>query len=129
MNTPQDVKVQNLLIVEDDPILRRFYKQSLKGYCGQLTLVDTSEKALEELKNCFYEFLITDLKLDSRNGLDVVQFAVERCSTIKILVASGYATDEAYHKQLGGTPNVKGFLQKPFTIEDLHSKLDTILGS
>jgi CheY-like chemotaxis protein len=118
--------ISKLLVIEDDPVLKRFYQQALEGIYKDLTVVESSLEAMNLLRNGKFDFLITDLKLSEKDGLDIISCAVENCPDIKILVASGYVTDAKYHNEMIHIINIKGFLQKPFTIEVLLQKISSI---
>ncbi len=119
--------ISRLLVTEDDPVLKRFYQQALENICRELTVVDSPIEAINLLKSRNFDFLITDLKLTVKDGLDIISCAVENCPDIIILVASGYVTDSKYHDELIQVGNIKGFLQKPFTVEALHQKLEAMV--
>ena len=119
--------ISRLLVTEDDPVLKRFYLQALKPICEKLKVVDSSTEAIALLKSQSFDFLITDLKLSEKDGLDIISCALDNCPDIIILVASGYVNDSKYHDELIRIKNVKGYLQKPFTMDVLHQKIKTIL--
>ena len=119
--------ISKLLVTEDDPVLKRFYQQALENICEELTVVESPLEAIDLLESQNFDFLITDLKLTGKDGLDIISCAVEYCPDIIILVASGYVTDSKYHDELTNVGNIKGFLQKPFTVEILHQKLISIV--
>lgn len=119
--------ISKLLVTEDDPVLKRFYQQALENTCEELSVVESPLKAIELLESQNFDFLITDLKLTGKDGLDIISCAVENNPNIIILVASGYVTDSKYHDELSNVGNIKGFLQKPFTVEILHQKLESII--
>ena len=127
MADPIQPFISSMLVTEDDPVLKRFYQQALEDACKELNVVDSPEEALELLKSRKFDFLVTDLKLSEKNGLDIINCAVQQCPEITILVASGYVSDTQYQGELKQYSNIKGFLQKPFTIEDLYHKLEAII--
>jgi two-component system capsular synthesis sensor histidine kinase RcsC len=119
--------VTSMLVTEDDPVLKRFYEQALENICENLTVVDSPHEAMNMLKVHQFEFLITDLKLSEKNGLDIITYAVQHCPKIIVLVASGYVSDTQYQAELQKVPNIKGFLQKPFTLDDLTRKIASMV--
>lgn len=118
--------ISSLLVTEDDLVLRRFYRQALGDICQKLAVVDNPETAAEILRGGEFEFLITDLKMGGRSGLEIIEIAVAYRAGIAILVASGYVDDEKYSGRLETIPNVRGVLQKPFTADQLYEKLAAI---
>jgi DNA-binding NtrC family response regulator len=127
MQKPDNHLISKMLVTEDDPVLKRFYQQALENICKELSVVESPVEAMRLLKSKKFDFLITDLKLTGKDGLDIISCAVENCPEIIILVASGYVTDSKYHDELVHVGNIKGFLQKPFTVEILHQKLESIV--
>lgn len=125
MNTHPPIEGR-LLVTEDDPILMRFYQYALKGVCTEVRVMDDPDKALEELLEASFDFIITDLKLGGKNGLDIISKAVLKNPDVRVLVASGYVGDSKYREELECYPQIKGFLQKPFTVDEL---LRTVRGA
>ncbi len=119
---------KKLIVTEDDKVLQRFYSQALADLCQELNVVESPQKAVEAMHNGACDFLITDLKLNETNGLEVVEKAISKNANIKILVASGYVTDQEYHDKMQNIPQIKGYLQKPFTLEELIQKIKSIAG-
>jgi|GEM_PF-1993977 len=118
-----------MLVAEDDPILLRFYQIALKGVCTDVKVLSDAESALQELLNSSFDFLITDLKLGGKNGIDIINQAVSRNPQVKVLVASGYVDDSKYQQNLAYFPQICGYLQKPFTIDQLLQTVRSSLGS
>ncbi len=119
--------LKHLLIAEDDFVLKRFYQQALKGKCEQLTIVDSPDEAIKLLAKNKFDLLISDLEFSGKNGLDVIRVAMEYSSEIKVLVASGFVADAKYQGELMAISCIKGFLQKPFTLQELLDKIEAIL--
>jgi len=120
--------ISNLLVSEDDAVLIRFYQQALLECCSNLKVTDSPNEAMEILKSESIDFLITDLKIAEKNGVDIMHCAVKHNPEIKILVASGYVSDHEYQDKLKDFTNIKGFLQKPFTVNTLLEKIASITG-
>ena len=117
----------NILVTEDDMVLKRFYKQALESECREVTIVEEPGAAMSLLEEKSFDFLITDLLFSRQTGLDIIKKAVQVRPGIIILVASGHVTDNHYHGEMLEIDNIKGYLQKPFTIHELHEKIDSIL--
>jgi two-component system cell cycle response regulator CpdR len=126
MVNPSTPYVSRLLVTEDDIVLRRFYQQALIPIAKELVVTETSSQAIALLEHQEFDFLITDLKMAEKDGIDIINQAVVSCPGIKILVASGYVSDAKYREKLAGFKNITGFLQKPFTVDTLLQKLESI---
>jgi len=65
--------IKNLLIVEDDPILRRDIVKLIGNGDVRSTAVGTGKEAIRELTSRLYDCVILDLKLPDISGFDVLE--------------------------------------------------------
>ena len=56
-------------------------------------------------------------------------FVVEKNPGIKVLVASGYVQDLHYRRETEQVPNILGYLEKPFTLDELLDKVNDIISN
>ncbi|MEM7051113.1 MAG: response regulator [Acidobacteriota bacterium] len=73
------------------------------------------------------DLLITDVRMPSINGLEMVMLARERSPEMKILVVSAYGADPV-RKLAGGQGSVE-FLEKPFDYRQLLDHVDSVLAA
>ena len=114
---------EHLLLVEDEPALRRVVRRTLteRGY----TVLDlgSAEEALavpdEQLAT--FTLVVSDVGLPGMNGTTLVQKLVARQPGLKVLLTSGDLPDEAT-LQAGVQ-----FLPKPFSAEGLARRVREVL--
>ena len=114
-----------ILLAEDEPLLRELGETILlhAGY-KVLTAADSDAlKALVAQHPGKVDLLLTDVVMPGMSGPELVRIAKQRWPKIRVLYMSGYADDEL--QDLGRDA---GFLQKPFTPQELTAKIAEVLG-
>ena len=113
-----------ILIVEDDPDVRRTLERCLvREGCEVTTAVDGKEAA-EKIDAAAPELVLTDLEMPRAGGREVVALAVQR--RVPVVVLTGHATVQAAVELMrAGAAN---FLTKPFTPDTLRSLLSDTFG-
>jgi len=117
---------EHILIVEDDiPILRMIGKAaSRNGY--KTSLANSAEQALKLLDSGILpQLLITDVVLTGINGFELANRITQKLPTIKVILISGYASDNINEQILAHQSY--HFLQKPFTSFSLASQIKKVL--
>lgn len=117
-----------LLIVDDDPIVRKLISLLLapKGYA--LLSAEDGETALTLLRDHAgpVDLLIVDLSLPGLGGAALSEKVSDAHPEAQVLFISGYGEEEARrHFKPDGFPG--HFLAKPFLISDLIERVEAIL--
>jgi DNA-binding NtrC family response regulator len=108
-------RVRNVLIVEDDPSLSAALARLARGWCDEVTQVETVAEATRALAAAPPALLLVDLRLPDGSGFDVVAAACEARPVPVTVAMSGQATPEdAFRLAHMG---VRGWVTKPFTSE------------
>ena len=119
--------IARILILDDEPIVGERLKASLERTGFTVDAFVSSRDALNNLEQKTYDILVTDLKMNPPDGLEVLRAAKQRQPDIKAVVITGFAT-----KQLAADALSAGavhFLAKPFKISHLIELLKTISSS
>ncbi len=118
-------KGERVLVVEDDDAVR-------EGLCKLLALsgyapvaVASGEEAIALPSGELFSLLISDLVLPGIHGGDLVRLLRERWPSLRVILMSGYAEDEAV-RHLAADPGVR-FLQKPFDLAALTAEMRSAL--
>ena len=115
-----------ILVVDDEDPIRNVLNMSLAHLGYQVDLAASGEEALEKLQdNLDIDLVILDMLMPKMTGDQVFFKMKEIKENINVLVVSGYSSEEAVQSILdnGG----KGFLQKPFTIDQLSEEIRVCL--
>ena len=114
--------IDSILIVEDDALFRRslvrFARELARRVSEAASVQEAREKLVEEP-----DLILLDVRLSDGSGLEVVEAANTKSPAPMIVAMSGEATTEESFKlaQLG----VRGYLQKPFSLETLAAAVST----
>ncbi|HEY4362753.1 MAG TPA: response regulator [Bryobacteraceae bacterium] len=113
-----------ILVVEDDPQIRRFLRATLdaEGYRYHEAL--TAEEGLAVAASHLPDLLLLDLGLPDRDGLEVIR-GVRAWSAMPILVVSarGQESDKIAALDLGADD----YVAKPFTVGELLARIRAAL--
>lgn len=116
-----------VLLLDDEPIVVDRVKSSLElsGYHVDAFL--SSQDAIDKLKQVKYDILITDLKMSSPDGMEVLRTAKKIQPDIKAIVITGFATGQTAEiaKKIGAVE----FIPKPFKLSQLKKILSVISGA
>ncbi len=113
--------VSRLLLVEDDNSVRTTVSTflELEGY--SVDAVGSTREALARLQADAYPIVISDIYLDERTGLDVLQTARQRNPNCAVILMTGRGSMETVMAATRG--GAFDYIAKPF---DLDRMLDTV---
>lgn len=107
----------NILVVDDEPNIRRTLKISLEVEGHRVTAVSNPEDALKAVSRGVFDLGLVDLRLGTESGLDLIPALDTACPGIKIVVITAYASiDTAVETMRRGAFD---YLPKPFTHDQL----------
>ncbi len=116
---------RKILIVDDDEtilhMLRRFF--NARGY--QVLAEKDGLKAVERLKAETPAIVLTDIKIPSFSGVDLIRFIRHNMKSIPIIVMTAYPY--LYPEKRNGN-EVQAYFVKPFDIDEMFSSVKRILG-
>jgi DNA-binding NtrC family response regulator len=117
----------NILLLDDEPIVTERLKLSLEKSNYHVDAFVSGKEAIDQLKKEKYDILITDLKMSSPDGMDVLRIARQIQPGIKAVVITGFATIRTAEaaRQSGAVE----FIAKPFKMSQLKKILLTISGT
>jgi PAS domain S-box-containing protein len=115
-----------VLVVEDEPALRRVVTRTLQRLGYQVLEASNAEEALELADGATrpIDLLITDVRLPGQDGLTLARELAHRRPALRILITSGYLEDGALESlEAADYP----FLAKPFGADALASACAELL--
>jgi two-component system, cell cycle sensor histidine kinase and response regulator CckA len=118
---------ETILLADDEPSIRRSMKRALEGKGYAVLVAEDGEVALALFREHRSEvaLVITDMNMPKMGGRKLVETLRAEGESVKVLFTSGHAADE-----MSGTdvlPNTVAFLQKPWTLDDLFSRVRATL--
>jgi signal transduction histidine kinase len=120
---------ESILVVEDDPLLRRYVNEQLLSLGYRTTIAANSVEALAFLdRDLACDLLFTDVILSGgTNGRELADAVRTRRATIKVLFTSGYTESAIMHN--GRLEPGVLLLPKPYRKSDLAHMVRVALGS
>ena len=109
-----------VVVIEDEPQIRRFVRMALEGEGWQVHEADTAKKGLTEAGTRKPDLLVLDLGLPDGDGLDVIR-DVRGWSTVPIIVLS--ARPGEADKIAALDAGADDYLTKPFGVGDLLARV------
>ena len=112
---------QRLLLVDDEDMVLSLAQTILSSFGYDVLTADNGQKALDILqKERKVELVITDLVMPSMSGRELVEHIHRVAPDVKVLCTSGYIWSASQE-------NGAGYLQKPFTAQELLLKVKQML--
>jgi two-component system, cell cycle sensor histidine kinase and response regulator CckA len=113
------------LIVDDEPTDLQALSQCLTSAGYQVLAAADGNSALKLFQTDAegIELLVTDVAMNPVNGCDLAMELVRLKPSLRVIFVSGYVGAEAL--QYGESPFDFGFVQKPFSAEELLSKVES----
>jgi CheY-like chemotaxis protein len=125
--TTMPTGTETVLLVDDEEVVRELTTLLLKRQ-GYTVLAASHPSAGLSLCRSYPEtidLLLTDFLMPGRmNGLQLAEQAIQIRAGVRVLLMSGYTTDALERR---GVDERVGFLQKPFTLQDLARKVREVL--
>lgn len=113
---------ENLLIVDDEPLILHFLKEFFSRKKIQVQTAENGKKALALLKSQSFDLVITDMKLGDISGLEVLKGAKESKNETVVIVMTAFGTiDNAVEAMKQGAFH---YILKPFTPDQLEMALE-----
>lgn len=117
---------ETILVVEDEQAVRRLVARTLRGRGYHVLEAEHADQALTMLDGGnIPELLMTDVVLPGTNGVELAHEATRRLPGMKVLLSSGFPRDNFDH----GLPESWGFLEKPFSPNQLQHRVRELLDS
>ena len=116
--------LQQILTIEDDPVLGSHLKTSLEARGFEVTLVDDGTRGLSLASSQAFDLILLDVLLPELNGLELL--AKLRCSRNTPVLMMSALGSEADRIQ-GFHSGADDYLPKPFSIEELQVRIAAIL--
>jgi CheY-like chemotaxis protein len=115
------MKTTRILVVEDDDFSRGAMEKILESYHYETSSCGTAEEAVIKLQEESFGILITDLRMQEMDGLELIKEARKIHPEILTILVTGLATEEIKLKAKG--EGVNGFFSKPIEWDEFISLL------
>jgi len=114
-------KKENILVVDDNTDMLDLVQRQLKAFNYRTYKASSVNEAIEVLKQCDIDLLISDLNMPDINGIELLKYADEHYPYIPKLVISGIPS---VHNVVSAIKSgALDYLTKPFTSEELQKAI------
>ncbi len=120
-----DTNPYRILVVDDDPIVLELVAKMIKRLGHHPTAAEDAMDALFHLAEAHYHLVITDYKMPFMNGYQLAARIKAQHFGTRIIVMSGHCEEEVAN-WLNGSGSADGFLCKPFDLNSLKEKIETL---
>jgi len=120
---PALANAAHILVVEDDPDVRRVIVECLSLIGYQVTEAGNGSEGLAALQAIRPDLMVVDYAMPDMTGAEVIQEARKIVAELPVILATGYA-DMAAVERLAGKPKI---LRKPFDIAALGDAVHEVL--
>lgn len=110
-----------ILVVDDDSLMRDFLKETLERSGYSVDLASTGEEALESIQEKDYEIILSDIRMPSMSGMEVLRMTKEYLPDAEVIMMTAYGTVEnaVEAMKLGAFD----YVMKPFSADAIELKL------
>ncbi|WP_027083726.1 MULTISPECIES: response regulator [unclassified Lysobacter] len=113
-----------ILVVEDEPQMRKFLDISLRAHGYNVALADRGRQGLESLALEGADLVMIDLHLPDSNGRDLIE-ELRQWSDVPVIVLS--VTDDEVAKVGALDAGANDYVTKPFGVQELLARIRALL--
>ncbi|MEJ2189239.1 MAG: response regulator [Acidobacteriota bacterium] len=111
----------HILVVDDEAIVGKRLKPALEREGYEIETFERGADAVARIDEVEFDLVVTDIRMDEVDGLQVLDHALARSPRTKVIIISGYATLELAREALA--KGAFDFVAKPFKPEELREAI------
>ena len=115
---------KKIVILDDEPIVCERLKPALEKAGFEVETFANGQEVIDRFTETRFDVLVTDLKMQKPDGLEVMKFVKENSPTTKVIIITGYATVDTAHDAMKG--GAVDFIAKPFKISQLRDLIISV---
>ncbi len=110
-----------ILVLDDEPIVGKRLRPALAKAGHEVDVVATGAEALAAIDERRYDIVVTDIRMEGVDGLDVLRHVRARSPRTLVIMITGFATVDVARDAL--TTGAFDFIAKPFKLDDLRAAI------
>jgi len=114
-----------ILVVDDDPGIRQLLQLHLTDANYQVTSVETSSEAVEQVTAEIFDLAVVDLRIGDEDGIALLEQLLRIQPTLPVIIATAHATIESAVEAT--KKGAYDYLTKPFEAKDLLHRIEQAL--
>ncbi len=115
----------NILIIEDEQLIRWSLRQKMEGRKYHVTEAETGERGLAALEDASIDLVMLDYKLPDMTGLEVLKKIRKNNSDVIVIMMTAFSTIESAVDAI--KLGAYDYITKPFNMEQLLHTIDKAL--
>ena len=127
--SPKESSAERLriLLVDDEVKVLELFAELLQSEGFDVLPYDNPEEAMQDaLERKEFDVIVTDVRMPSMSGPDMVRGIEEECGVVPTVFATGFA-EGAFADETSPIDDLHGFVQKPFPIRTLVSAIEEVV--
>lgn len=113
-----------ILVVDDEQIARTNLEYILRKEGYGVDTAANGEEALQKIKACPYDLILTDLKMEKMDGLQLLEHTRKEAPHTETVIITGYATVHSAVESL--KKGAVHYLSKPVQLDELRALVRSI---
>jgi two-component system KDP operon response regulator KdpE len=114
------VSAAKILVIDDDPQIRRVMRSTLTAHGYQVNDARTGEEGLDELRNSSYDLVLLDMNMPGMGGMETCRF-IRSNSEIAIIMLTVNNTERQKVEALDA--GADDYVTKPFSTPELLARI------
>jgi DNA-binding NtrC family response regulator len=106
-----------VLLLDDVPIVGKRLKPALTKIGCEVEVFENPKEALDRIAQIEFDVVVTDIRMDEIDGLQVLEHVVKKSSRTKVIMITGYAMMAVAREAM--EKGAFDFIAKPFKPDDL----------
>jgi len=106
-----------VLLLDDEPIVGKRLKPALAKIGCNVEVFEDPKKALERIDQKGFDIVVTDIRMDEVDGLQVLEHVRQSSEWTKVIMITGYAMMSVAREAM--EKGAFDFIAKPFKPDDL----------
>jgi PAS domain S-box-containing protein len=119
----------SVLVVDDEPIVRKVAKQALEHYGYRVLLAEDGQRAVDIFRREADQIrcVVLDLTMPNMSGEETLRWLKALRPGTPVILSSGFTEAEAVRRFVG--KDLAGFIQKPYKAVDIAQKIKDVLAA
>jgi len=117
----------NILVVDDEQIVREFFKDVAESLGGEVETAEDGDVAVEKYKKKRYDIVFMDMRMPHMNGLEACREILALDPQAKVVIMSGFADEKMMNDavKLGAIATIS----KPFDLKSIIKLIESAKSS
>lgn len=116
-----------ILVVDDEAIVGERLRAFLEADGHYVETFTNSQKALQRLEEKSFDIVISDIRMEEIDGVQIMERVVEMSPRTKVIMITGYATMELARESMA--KGAFDFISKPFKSKEIRSTIAKVVKS